>query len=195
MPYTVTAAPAIEPVTTSELKAYLRYSRSTEDSLIGTLITAARQQLEGLTRRPLVTQTLAASFPDWPDGGFFALPFGNALTLSSLKYRDETNAEITVTLSGNVYLVSAVQPGRVYFVDGYSFPSLYNREDAVIVTATAGYGATTASVPEALRLAVMQLAAYWFEQRLPVNVGNLVSPMPLHVHTIVNRYRVIVTEP
>lgn len=196
MPYTVTTAPALEPVTTDELKDYLRISDTSQDTLLAQLITAARSDVERQTRRALITQTLTATFPDWPDDedDALSLPVGNALTISSIKYRDEDNAQNTVS-ADNYFLVTATQPGRVFFKDTFTFPDVYERPDAIEIAFTAGFGASASDVPQLLKVVIMALAAYWFEQRLPVNVGNIVNPMPLHVQHMINSYRVIVTEP
>lgn len=191
MPFRVTAPPALEPVTTSELKAYLRVSDTSEDALLGTLITVARQSVEMQTRRPLITQTLTATFADWEEE--LPLPVGNALAISSVKYKDEANVEQTLA-AANYFLLNAEQPGRVVFVDTFAEPNTYARSDAIAVAFTAGYGPAVSDVPEALKLAIKMLAAYWFEQRLPVNVGNIVNKMPLHVEALLNRFRVIAPE-
>jgi len=193
MPFKVTAAPSLEPITTSELKAYLRFSSSSEDTLLGTLITAARQQIENQTRRPMVTQTLVASFRDWPDSLKIRLPFGNLLTVTSLKYLDEAGAEQTVN-SSNYKVITDLQPGQIELIEDFDAPEVYEREDAVYATCTAGYGATAASVPATLRTAVMMLAAYWFEHRIPVQIGDGVNEMPMQLQHLIRSYRVIVTE-
>lgn len=196
MPFVVTTPPALEPVTTTELKDYLRISDTSQDTLLAQLITAARDAVEKRTRRALIEQTVTATFRDWPDDEDDALilPVGNAGAVASVKYYDESNSQQTVNAS-LYFLVSATQPGRVYFKDAFTFPAVYDREDAVEIVFTAGYGDEAADVPQLLKIAVMALASYWFEQRLPVNVGNIVNEMPLHVQQMINSYRVIMTEP
>lgn len=44
-------------------------------------------------------------------------------------------------------------------------------------------------VPPALAEAVLQLAAWWYEQREAVNVGNIVNQVPFNVTEIVSEYR------
>lgn len=46
-----------------------------------------------------------------------------------------------------------------------------------------------AAVPPALKEAVLQLAAWWFENRETVNVGNIVNAVPFGVSEIINEYR------
>ena len=193
MPHTVTTPPASEPVTVDELKDYLRISDTASDSLLTELIAAARRDVEMRTRRALITQTITATFPAWPDSDkALPLPVGNALAISSVKYRDDSNTQQTVS-SSDYFLVGG-QPGGVQFDDSFQSPSIYEREDAVEIVYTAGFGAAS-DVPALLKAAIKGLASYWFEQRLPVNVGNIVNVMPLHVQHMINSYRVIVSEP
>ncbi len=195
MPFTVTMPPGSEPVTLDELKDYLRIDDTSQDDLLNVLIEAARVRVEQQTRRALITQTVTAVFADWPgdasDG--LVLPVGNAAAISSVKYYDADNTQQTVS-SADYFLVAATQPARLIFKDAFTSPDVFDREDAVEVVFTAGFGASAASVPQLLKVAVMGLAAYWFEQRLPVNVGNIVNPMPLHVQTMINAYRVIMPQ-
>lgn len=193
MPFTVTSSPALEPVTLAELKDYLRISDASQDQMLGTMISAARRHVEQMTRRPMIEQSIKATFEEWPVGSIIVLPVGNVLTIESLKYRDESNVLQTVSTSDYV-IVTADQPGRIYLRDSFTFPALFDRSDAIEAAITAGYGSTSSSVPEPLRIALMALAGYWFEQRLPVNVGNIVNQMPMHVQALINLHRVIVSE-
>lgn len=44
-------------------------------------------------------------------------------------------------------------------------------------------------VPPSLFEAVLQLAAWWYEMREPVNVGNIVNAVPFGVAEIIGEYR------
>jgi uncharacterized phiE125 gp8 family phage protein len=57
-----TAAPAAEPITLAEAKAWLRVDGTDEDTLITALIAAARTHVENFTRRALITQQFEVSF-------------------------------------------------------------------------------------------------------------------------------------
>ena len=49
-------APVVEPVSLADAKLYLRVDTSDEDTLIGTLIAAARHCVEAATARQLIDQ-------------------------------------------------------------------------------------------------------------------------------------------
>jgi uncharacterized phiE125 gp8 family phage protein len=195
MPHTVTTPPDIEPVTVDELKQELRIDDTSMDALLARHITAAREAVERLTRRALITQTITATFPAWPynDDGALSLPVGNVLEVSTVKYWDENNAQQTVSEDDYFYLSG--QPGGVQFGESFQFPSVYPRRDAIEIVFTAGFGESASSVPMMLKVAILQYAAYNVSEALPVNVGNIVNEMPLKFRTLVNSYRVIMSEP
>src|SRR5262249_46164290 len=62
-------APALEPVSLPEAKAFLRVDNSDDDDLITALITAARSHVELQTRRALITQSWRLIRNAWPPDG------------------------------------------------------------------------------------------------------------------------------
>ena len=52
----------------------------------------------------------------------------------------------------------------------------------------AGYGAA-AAVPAAIKQAMLLLIGHWFANREAVNVGNIVTAMPLAVEALIAPYR------
>ena len=222
--YTLTTAPAIEPVTRADVLSYMRVESSAEDALIDLLIPAARDYVEQSTGRALITQTWTmtsptfnerqASFPatvqafgiTGPSYYYATLAgvnpiFGsewNAVTLdrtplasvaSVLYYPADGGAQ--ATMSSSLYqVVTGGEPGRILPTLGNAWPSLADRPDAVQIQFTAGYGATAASVPALLRLAICSLTAWFYEQRQPVNLGNIVNQLPHALDAILLKYRV-----
>ncbi len=86
--------PAIlEPISLEELKLHLRIELDVldEDEYLEGLIIAAREHVEDITRRAIMTQTWNYYLQDWPDGDFITLPFGN------LQDNDKATGTITST--------------------------------------------------------------------------------------------------
>lgn len=170
--------PAEEPVTTQELKDWLRLETSADDALVASLGKAARSLVERLTGRQLVTaswlMTLDA-FP-WPGGweflerpGLFPdphqirLPKAPLQSVSSVTYYDM--GDVLRTLDTSVYVVdAATDPGRILLAMAKVWPVTRLKPGAVRVTFTAGYGAASA-VPEELKLAIKLAVAWWYEHR------------------------------
>src|SRR6185312_1787932 len=57
MPSILLTAPAIEPLSLDEAKAFLRVDNTDEDGVIGALIAGSRIHIEAQTRRALITQS------------------------------------------------------------------------------------------------------------------------------------------
>lgn len=98
----VTVAATVEPVTLDEAKAHLRVTHDSDDTLIGGLITAAREAAEQITGRALAaatyryaseeTVTAATRLPLWP-----------VASVTSVAYTDADGATQTMD-SGNYTL-------------------------------------------------------------------------------------------
>jgi uncharacterized phiE125 gp8 family phage protein len=170
-----------------------------EDVLIDTFITAAREYVEASTNRALIEQTWRLDMEDFDDDASEADARANIITLDHAPLANVTSIQYypadggaLVTLDANEYrVVVGSEPGRIQAsATGSGWPSLAERPDAVQIEFVAGYGTTAASVPALLRLGVTALAAHFYEQRLPVNVGNIVNPMPHQLDAILAKYRV-----
>jgi uncharacterized phiE125 gp8 family phage protein len=66
-------APAVEPVTLDEAKAYLRVEHSDDDDVIAALIAGSRIHVEAQPRRALITQSWRISADNWPEDGRLAI--------------------------------------------------------------------------------------------------------------------------
>lgn len=187
----VYTAPATEPVTTAEAKAHLRVDISTDDTLIGLLVTAARQHLETICGRALVTQTLDVQFDRWPDGSVIYLPRAPLQSITSITY-SKADAS-TGTLSSSDYVVDIKsQPGRVLLKSAASWPSDELQVGAAVtVRFVAGYGAA-AAVPQPLKQAILLLVGHWYENREAViDTGRkTLLPLPMAVNSLIYPYRI-----
>jgi uncharacterized phiE125 gp8 family phage protein len=62
-------APAVEPVSLAEAKAFLRVEHNDDDDLITALTAGSRIHVETQTRRALITQSWRLALDCWPDDG------------------------------------------------------------------------------------------------------------------------------
>jgi len=203
----VTAATA-DPVTLTEAKAHMRVDISDDDTLIGSLITAATQHVEHLTRRQLMPATWRLSldgFPgtykrhgawmrETPEGTDILLPRPNLTAITHIKYTD--TAGTIQTLSTDVYAAQTdEEPARVTLKYGQEWPEAQDIANAVVVTYTAGYStgsdvATSQSaVPKALKQAILLLAAYWYEHRETVLVGSITKELEFSVTNLCAQFK------
>lgn len=169
MNFKLITAPAVEPVTTTEAKSHLRVDLSADDTLIGTLITAARQMAENYTLRALCTQTW-----DLYRDGFYmqgrdiapsavTIPRPPLQSVTSVTTYDGDNVATVFASSG--YLVdTASEPGRVVLADGEAWPTDLRSANGVVIRFVAGYG-VAADVPQQIKQAILQTIGHLYENR------------------------------
>jgi len=182
--------PAVEPVSLVELKAHARIEDSSDDSLLSALIVAARQWAEAYTRRAFVAQTWALYLSREPRGDKIVLPRGPLLSVSKVLTFDEddTASEWAAT---NYYVNCVSMPGEVVLRAEASWPVAARRTNGFAVEYVAGYGANADDVPREVRLAMMQLALHWYENRGEALTSGSYARAPLTIEALLNPYRVI----
>jgi uncharacterized phiE125 gp8 family phage protein len=192
--YTVTVQPTAEPISVADLNAHARVDGTDELLLVQGYISAAREFIEGQTGRAFMTQTLtktSSRFVDPRDDCYGRISFLERTPLASVvsvKYYDEN--DVQQTLATTVYdVVTSAAPGFIYLKSGQSWPTLYDRPDAVEVTFTAGASSASA-VPPTLRHAIALLASHLYEHRQPVNVGNIINELPYNLRSFIESNRV-----
>jgi len=181
--YRRTVEPSVEPVTIDEFKAHARIDYDDQDTVIAGLITAARTWCEEYLQRSFITTTWTLTTDDFPQNDYIHVQRANLIAVTSIQYVD-TNGS-TQAWSSSHYRVDAYnEPPRIQPAYGAWYPFARDISNAVTITFTAGYGATAASVPQTIKQAILMLASHWFENREPVNIGNIVSPLPMTVEAL-----------
>lgn len=188
----VVTAPALEPVSLDEAKRHCRIIGDDEDDDLSRLITAAREVVEAgeswSLERALITQTLRVTLDGFPcDDTPIQLPRPPLLTVSSITYYDTANVSTTHTAS--LYTTELNNdPGRVMPIGGQIWPTTYDRPGAVTITYTAGYGATAASVPAAIRQAILLIVGDLYANRESFVTGTIVNVLP-SARALLNRHK------
>ena len=129
-----------EPVTLTEVKNFCKIDVSEDDTLIEMMITACRQECEGLTNIGFVQREIIV-VQDNGNGGAF-LPLGPVGTITSVKDIDDN--DITYQASGSTWK-QILTP---------KIPRLY-------ITYTAGY----ATLPMELKLALLECIFFRYDER------------------------------
>lgn len=200
-------SPSEEPVTVDELKTYLRLDTHDDNTLLKTLITAAREHVENETRRALITQTWALfldQFPrnhvtEWWDGvregpvtgdvtSSIELPYGPLVSITHLKTYDESDSPTTFS-SSSYYTDTASIPGKLALRSGYAWPSFTRAKNGIEIEYVAGYGAAN-DVPAAIRNTIQSIALDWYENRGSVVVGTISSRISGPVDHVLEKYRI-----
>jgi len=150
MTLTLITPPATEPITLTEAKSHCRVEHAADDTLITSLITAARLSAEHELQRPLITQTWQAAYEAFPlyQSGI-ALGKFSPIAITSITYIDQDGVDAVLAPSAYV-LDSATVPGFVHPAYNTSWPSAREFANSVRIRFTAGYGAA-ADVPQCIK--------------------------------------------
>jgi uncharacterized phiE125 gp8 family phage protein len=182
----VVTGPAAEPVLSADAKTHLRVDTTDDDTYIGTLITVARTSVERWIQRSLITQTRALTLPDWPS--VIRLPMGPVKSITHVKYYD--SYDVLQTLSASSYqtdLVSEIP--RIALAPGESWPTIDDELfNPIIVTYSAGYGDTGASVPAPIKQAILLMIGHFYESREAVTIDSIQRVLPLSVEMLLSQY-------
>lgn len=157
-----------EPVTLAQLKAQLYITFTDDDTLLTSLITQARKAIENYCNISIVTQTIiltADLYNEWE------LPYGPVTGITSVKTRSANEGSgpqtYTTTTSGWGYdgdeFITFIPADFGQFnpsipyrgLPDYPYPNRYRIQ----------YNTGMATVPDDLKLAILQEAAYRFENR------------------------------
>ena len=189
---TISTAPSFEPISLTVCKQHCRVYHALDNDTFGTgsvgsgLITTARLMIENEIRGPIPNTGFTTVLDSWPAAREIVLPRSPLVSVTSVTYVN--TASVTTTLSASTdYIVKSYNGmGRILLRDTANWPSdLHNGGEGVItVVYTAGYGASAAVIPEALKHAILLQIATLYEFRasmspvaITVNatIKNLVS--------------------
>jgi uncharacterized phiE125 gp8 family phage protein len=177
--WTYITPPAAEPVTLTEAKLHLREDGTDQDSLIEGLITAAREYVES-TGRLLMPCVVRQYFDEFPCR-LSPLPIRS---IASVNYLDSDGDSQTVT-DYTADIVS--EPARIQEPES-GWPTTDDVINAVWVDINAGY-TSAATVPRALKQAILLLVGHWYENREAI-AGGAMTELPLAVETLMRRWAV-----
>lgn len=182
-------APLVFPLTLAEAKPHCRVDHSDDDALIDTLIAAATSHLDGysgILGRCLIEQTWELYYDTFPSGDL-KIPLGNLISVTSVEYVDPATL-LYVSWAASNYEVDAVSlDGWVIPVNGW--PTIADTSNAVRVTFKAGYGVTAATVPAAIRAAMLLLIGHWYANREPVVIGETAAVLPMAADALLAPFR------
>ncbi len=137
-----------------------------DSTLIQSYIKAAREYCEGFQNRAYINRTYEWWLDCFPSGNKIVLPMPPLIAVSSLKYYSTADVETSDTTLTDYYQDVKNEPGALCLNYGEVWPTTTLRPtNGVCVTYTAGYGATAASTPEAVRNAMRLLIGDYYAFR------------------------------
>lgn len=172
-------APAAEPITLADAKEHLRISNTAQDDYINALIDAAIDRVDGphgLIRRALITQSWYLKFCDWPLNDKIHIPLPPLQSITAITYYDTDNVQQTLATSVYDVITPTNGQGVVSLAEGQSWPSLYDRPDAVSIDFIAGYGDAGSDLPSSVIHAIKLLIGDLYADR-----GDAIGQMHLQM--------------
>lgn len=197
--------PAVEPVTLAEAKHHANIDIDIDDSLVSGLIVAARQMVEAMLDRALITQTIDLTLDSFPfGGGYFnrairqnpglsnflptqsgriTLPRPPVQSVEWVKYLDTTGTLQTVPTQVYRVLKPSLQPGQLITATNAIWPVVYPAEGSVMVRVVCGYGDDASAVPESIKVAIRMLVSHLYNNRDAAAAGTL-AEVPFAVEAL-----------
>lgn len=185
MSLTLATAPSGEPISTATAKAHLRVDTTADDTLIGSLITAARLRIDGrdgFLGRALLTQTWDLWLDAFP-GCEIRLPLAPAQSVTHVKYTD-TDGVLQTLDTALWQLDTKSTVARLLPAYNEVWPSTRAVPNAVNIRFVAGYGAAS-DVPQAIIQHLLLVIGHWYENRGAAGAG-----IPAAIDAMVMPYRV-----
>lgn len=184
-------APSVALISTTDAKAHLRVDHSEDDDLIAGLVSSATGYLDadgGILGRALISQKWRMSFTSAPTSRIVPIILPRLITVDYIRYIDgDGNSQVFD--SGKYEASIYGDDAFVELLSGNSWPSTGDREVVFCIDFTAGYGATAADIPKAIRQAALMLVALWYEMRMAADVSPT-SPVAFSVDRLTMPHRV-----
>lgn len=206
--YKLLASPEAEPVIGAELRAHLRLTENDEVKDLDAKLKAARMFFERETNRALVTQRWRLTLDSFPCSSLDPIVLAKSPLQSviSIKYYDEDgelqtlrDTEASPPVEGDFIITDGKELDEIYLEPEETWPVTQVRPGAVIIECDFGWKTEeeqgededdSVLVPEDLKLGILYLAAHYFENREPVNIGNIVTELGFTLQDIIDKYKV-----
>lgn len=196
--------PSTEPITSAEAKLWLKIDSTDDDAIITSLIASARAVFESMTGRALIDTTYRAEWDQVPAVGSYVgaavsrqlelprAPFKSSSPVSWVKYLD-TAGSLT-TISASDYTVETGRSPdyfpRLRLKEAADWPDLGDYPAALSCQFIAGYGSSANAVPEEIKTCLKLLVAHFYQNRAPVNIGNIVNELPFGLRMLIEMHQV-----
>lgn len=196
--YPLVTGAANLPLDIDDVKSYLKVPSSlvVDDNLIKAIIKSVTGYFEKMTGRDLINKTYKTFLDKFPSHDSLSYYSGvsplmpkyndNGIILRRSKLQSITSIQyyidgvLTTWASTNYYFTDDTDYSAIYLVEGKSFPEVDVRKQAVVITFVAGYGASCCNIPEDVKMALLQMISYIYENRGDcANMNDMMASMQL----------------
>jgi len=159
-----TEAPAIEPLSLTEVKNYIKVEHDSDNSLIESLIASARIICELMTGVNLINRNYSMYIDSWADRELY-LPMAPVQSISAVKVYGEAGTSSDFSVSSFYLDNKNLFKPRIVLNSGAVTPIPTRDANGIEICITSGFGAASSDIPELLKQGMLQLIAYMYENR------------------------------
>lgn len=190
--------PTMPVVSLDEMKLHLNVDHDNHNDLIEAITAAATEEVDGIAGigRALVDQTWDLYLEEFGSEPI-EIPLPPLIEVESVKYYDSDNALQTLVADTYYEVIGAGghSPARLALKNTQSWPSLYSREEPVIVRFRAGYvdlsgSPQSGAVPFKIVAAIKLIAGTLYLQRETIVIGQTVVAVPGAAANLLSKFRV-----
>lgn len=188
--------PVTTPVSLAEAKAHLRFNATdtAQDALLQIYVDAATDYAEQFLGRALIDQTWEMAIDAFPVAEI-KIPKPPLIEVISVSYSDPGGLTQVVSVS-DYYVDNYSEPGWIVPQGNLTWPTTLSAINAVRVRFRAGYldsGSSPASpnVPGEIIQAILLGIGSFNENREQIVVGETIVEMPLGVHELLRKHRIL----
>lgn len=179
MKYILDTAPTSEPITLTEVKTHLRLSDTTFDTELATLQKAAREYVENYCNIVIMEATWLLKVDGIPTNRKIVIGRGSVTSIDEISYTDNAGSAQTLTADTDYITDGKQHPETVTILNTPD----YDRDIPIIIEYTAGFD-DAANVPASLKIAILMLTAFYFENR-----GDVAASVPFAIYNLLKPYR------
>lgn len=191
MALTIVTAPEAEPFTVSEAIEHLRIDGTADAAYVFSLVRAAREQAEAITKRALMRQTWKYFLDAVPRSGVIELPKPPLASVTHVKYYDSDGTQ--QTWSSSLYTVDTnSEPARIMPAYGESWPSYRFVPNTIEVQFVCGY-VSADRIPMSIIQGMRLIMAHLYENREEVGFMQP-SRLPAGALSLLGTYQIMVPE-
>jgi len=165
----VEQGPATEPVTVERARDERGLAHNLDDSMLEAKITEAREHIEIVLGKALITQTWSLYLHEFPD--VIELPGGRVQSITSITYKDADGVDQTLVASDYDADLFSRQP---IIRPADKWPDTADQLNAVKVEYVVGYGDADA-VPGGIKAALLLMVGDAYENREGQIAGETIS--------------------
>lgn len=158
---TVLTPPSRIAVELVDVKKHLEIHHELDDTQLRMILEAATQRAQRALGRQLITASLRLTLDAFPGRGcYLRIPFPPLQSISSINYYDQAGDAQTVDLA-DVVVSSEREPAVLSLLTTGNWPTTRPARSSVWIDYVAGYGTDASTVPEMIRMGILQVIGHW----------------------------------